>query len=186
MTESTNVEPKKRARLPLWVIVLAFVALLAFLLLLGLGLSRSQEGTMTVGSDVRPFTLTTFDGKTLQTADLKGKVIVLNFWASWCTTCETEAADLEVAWQGYKQNGDVIFLGVDYADTEPEALAYLKKFSITYDNGPDLGTKISQMFHVRAVPETYIIGRDGKLAYKQIGPFSSVAEIQRIIDGLLQ
>jgi cytochrome c biogenesis protein CcmG/thiol:disulfide interchange protein DsbE len=186
MTELTNVEPKKSAHLPLWVIVLAFVVLLAFLVLLGLGLSRSQQGTMTVGSEVKPFSLSTFDGKTIQTEDLKGKVIVLNFWASWCTTCETEAADLEDAWQGYKESGDVIFLGVDYADTEPEALAYLEEFTITYDNGPDLGTKISQMFRVRAVPETYIIGRDGKLAYKQIGPFSSVAEIQGIIDRLLQ
>ena len=81
--------------------------------------------------------------------------------------------------------GDVIFLGVDYVDTEPQALSYLEKFQITYPNGPDLRTRISQAFRIRGVPETYFIDSEGKLAFKQIGPFSSLAEIKSVIDPLL-
>lgn len=186
MTQSTNGDQKGRGRLPVWTVTLAFVILLGFMMLIGLGLKRSQEGPITVGSTVKPFTVVTFDGKAINTADLKGKVIVLNFWASWCKPCESEAADLEEVWQAYKSSGDVVFLGVDYVDTEPEARAYLAKFNITYDNSPDLGTKVSQMFRIRGVPETYFIDTNGKLAFKQIGPFNSAAEIRGIIDGLLQ
>ena len=130
--------------------------------------------------------LTTFDGETINLTDLKGKVVVLNFWASWCKPCEQEAADLEAAWLAYKPRGDVVFLGVDYVDTEPEARGYLEKFNITYPNGPDLGTRISQAFRIRGVPETYIIDQENVLRSVQIGPFRDLSQMQSMIDPLLQ
>ena len=175
-----------RRGLPTWVVVIAFIILLAFLTLLGLGLRRVQSGPIRIGQNVPAFMLTTFDGKTINSADLGGKVIVLNFWASWCKPCEQEAAELEQAWQMYKPGSKVVFLGADYVDTEPEARAYLKKFNITYPNAPDLGTKVSQMFRIQGVPETYFINTKGELAYVKIGPFTSVDEIKSVLDGLLQ
>ena len=147
---------------------------------------RNQEGPVTVGETVPDFTLTTFEGEQISLADLKGKVVVLNFWASWCKPCEEEAAELETAWRIYLPGGEVIFLGVDYVDTETEAMVYLEKFDVTYPNGPDLRTQISQAFRIRGVPETYIIGKDGKLAAFKISPFLSLAEIQGMIDPLLE
>src|SRR4030066_120862 len=76
----------------------------------------------------------------------------------------------------------VLFLGVNYVDTEPEALAYLERFDITYPNGPDLGTRISQAFRIRGVPETYVVGPDGVLTYVKIGPFESLDEILTIVE----
>ncbi len=79
----------------------------------------------------------------------------------------------------------MVFLGVDYVDTEPEARSYLAKFDISYPNGPDMGTRISQIFNRNlGVPETYFIDRQGKLAYTQIGPFGSVQEIQSVIEAV--
>lgn len=166
-------------RILVWAIVLGLLALLA------LGLRRAQQGPVTVGDQVPNFTLTTFDGQPLSLDEQKGKVVVLNFWASWCKPCEQEAADLEAAWKFYEDRGDVVFLGVDYVDTEPEARGYLEKFSITYPNGPDLGTRISQAFRIRGVPETYFVDREGVLRYVQIGPFSSLEQIKATIDPLL-
>ena len=80
----------------------------------------------------------------------------------------------------------MVFIGVDYVDTEPEARKYLKKFNISYLNGPDLQTRISQMFRIKGVPETYILDQDGKLVASQIGPFTSEAQIQAMIDPLLK
>ena len=93
---------------------------------------------------------------------------------------------MEAAWQSYKDGGQVIFLGADYVDTEPEARSYLEKFEITYPNGPELGTRISQFFRIKGVPETYFIDQDGKLVFVQVGPFTSEAQIHAIIDPLLK
>jgi cytochrome c biogenesis protein CcmG/thiol:disulfide interchange protein DsbE len=182
--ETTTTSTGKR--LPLWVMGASFAGLLAFLALIAWGLNRNQAGPIVIGQKVPGFSLTTFDGQTLKTADYSGKVVVINFWASWCQPCEQEAPALEQAWQVYKQGGQVVFLGVDYVDTEPQALAFMKKFSVSYPNGPDLRTVISQMFHTTGVPETYILDRQGKLAYVKKGPFMSVVEITSVVDGLVK
>jgi len=168
-----------------WGAILAWITVFALLALLAVGLLRNQEGPVTVGEKAPNFTLTTFDGDQISLKDLQGKVVVLNFWASWCKPCEEEAAELETAWRIYKPRGDVVFLGVDYIDTETEANAYLEKFDVTYPNGPDLRTQISQAYRIRGVPETYIIGQDGRLAAFKISPFVSLGEIQGMIDPLL-
>jgi len=183
--EVTADKPKTR-RVPTWIGVIAFAALFGFLILLGIGLLQNQAGPITIEQRVPPITLTTFDGKSMLTTQMKGKVIVINFWASWCQPCASEAADLQQAWQQYAPNGQVVFLGVDYVDTPPEAKGYLNQYRITYPNGPDLGTRIAQTFHIQGVPETYIIDRTGKLAYKEIGPFSSLDSIISVIDPLLK
>jgi cytochrome c biogenesis protein CcmG/thiol:disulfide interchange protein DsbE len=175
----------KKSRGRKWGAIIAWIAVFALLALLAVGLLRNQEGPVTVGELAPNFTLTTFDGEQISLNDLDGKVVVLNFWASWCKPCEEEAAELETAWRIYQPRGDVVFLGVDYVDTETEAIAYLEKFGVTYPNGPDLRTQISQAYRIRGVPETYIIGKDGKLAAFKISPFISLGEIQGMIDPLL-
>jgi cytochrome c biogenesis protein CcmG/thiol:disulfide interchange protein DsbE len=186
MENELIIEKTNKKSLPVWAVALAFVILLAFLIMLYLGLRNAQEGPITIGQTVPPFELTTFDGEILQTADYAGKVIVINFWASWCQPCESEAAELEEAWRYYEPSGEVVFLGVDYVDTEPEALGYLEKFDVTYPNGPDLRTSISQMFRILGVPETYIIDSSGRLAYLKKGPFFDINEIHAAVDGVLQ
>jgi cytochrome c biogenesis protein CcmG, thiol:disulfide interchange protein DsbE len=173
-------------RLPVWVVVAAFLVLLAFMALIGWGLNRAMRGGLLVGDSVPPFSLTTFDGQEIATEAYAGQVVVINFWASWCKPCEQEARELEEAYQHYRTGDDVIFLGLAYVDTEPNSLAYMQKFGITYPNGPDLATRVSQMFRVRGVPETFIIDRTGHLAYVKVGPFSSTQEIIRAVDSVLQ
>lgn len=170
---------------PQWGRILAWTGLTALLVIVGLGLIRTQEGPVRAGQEAPEFTLTTFDGEVITPEDMEGKVVVLNFWASWCKPCESEAADLEAAWRMHQSRDDILFLGVDYVDTEPEARGYLEKFDITYPNGPDLRTSVSQAFRIRGVPETYIIGKDGVLVHSQIGPFNSLAQIQSVIIPLL-
>lgn len=150
-----------------WVV---WVLLLGLLAVLGFGQVRASQGPVGVGARAPDFQMTTFDGQQINTAELRGQVVVVNFWASWCKPCEQEALELELAHQLFKDQG-VVFIGVDYVDIEREALAYLERFEITYANGPDLGTEISQAFRTRGVPETYVIGPDGRIAAVQIGPY---------------
>jgi cytochrome c biogenesis protein CcmG, thiol:disulfide interchange protein DsbE len=189
MTETSISAPRRGV--PLWVQVIVWVFLVGLLIIVAMGLRRAQQGTVQPGQKLDNFTLPLYsgyqiDGKSeISLEDLRGKVVVINFWASWCKPCEQEAAELEQAWEEYQPTGEVVFLGVDYVDTEPEARIYLKKFGITYANGPDLATRISQYFRIQGVPETYFIDQEGVLKYVQIGPFTSVDKIRVQIDPLL-
>ena len=66
-------------------------------------------------------------------------------------------------WEAYQDRGDVVLVGVDYVDNTQDALAYLAEFGITYPNGPDLETKISDAFRIQGVPETFVVGKDGNI-----------------------
>jgi cytochrome c biogenesis protein CcmG/thiol:disulfide interchange protein DsbE len=163
-----------------------WIGLIALLIMLAIGLRRTQQGPVVRGEKAPDFAFTSFDGKAWESRELAGKVIVLNIWASWCKPCEQEAADLQSAWEIYQDRDDIVFLGLDYVDTEPEAMAYLEKFQISYPNGPDLGQEIYEDFRASGVPETYIIDQTGTLAYVKIGPFNNLSEILSAIDPLLQ
>lgn len=178
MSEELGQIPEKKS-FP-WGTIVTWVLVLGLLLLVGLGLMRTQEGPIGIGKRVPDFTLTTFEGEEYSIEDYRGHVVLVNFWASWCKPCEQEAAELEQAWRNFKDQG-VMFLGIDYVDTEPEALAYLSKFDITYPNGPDLGTKISQAFRIRGVPETYIVDPSGIIVDIKISPYLSLGEIEEAL-----
>lgn len=177
--ETVNQEQVKRP--PTWIIVLSFAVLVGFLALIAWGLRRSMSGPIRIGDRVPEIEMTTFDGEKIHTSQFRGKVVVLNFWASWCAPCEQEAAELEEAHQLLKEEDIAVFLGLAWTDTEPKSLAYLEKFGITYPNGPDLRTAVSQMFRTRGVPETYIIAPDGRLNYVQVGPFESTEQILTVV-----
>ena len=192
MSQEPNTAPAPKRGVPLWAQILIWIGLLGLLGLLAAGLLKAKNPILGVGLSVPDFTLTLFRGyeyngaSEVKLSDLNGKVMVINFWASWCQPCRTEAADLETAWRSYEETGQVVFLGVDYVDTEPEARAYMTEFNLSYPNGPDMGARISQIFNRNlGVPETYIIDQQGILRFIQIGPFQSVAEIQAIIAPLL-
>jgi cytochrome c biogenesis protein CcmG/thiol:disulfide interchange protein DsbE len=164
-----------------WGVVLAWSAVLGLLALLGFGMIRAQEGPLQLGEPAPDFTLEAFDGRRLDTEEMRGRVVVVNFWASWCVTCVDEAEELEQAYQMYQDQG-VEFIGVDWSDTESKALAYLDQYGITYPNGPDLGQRIYQAYRVRGVPETYVLAPDGTLALVKIGAFQSLEGIVRAIE----
>ena len=163
-------------------LIVAFAVILALLGLLAWGLRKVQAGP--VESGMAPdFTLTSFDGRTLTLSELRGQVVIINFWASWCPPCREEAAYLEQTWRKYKDKG-VIFIGVDWVDTEKEALAYMDEFDLTYFNGPDIGTRIAQAYNIQGVPETFYVAKNGELRGVHIGPLKS-PELDEKIDELL-
>lgn len=138
--------------------------------LLGYGFTRDPRAIPTplLAKPATPFALTLFDGRTLRLEELRGQVVFLNFWASWCPPCRAEARVLETAWRTYKDRG-VVFVGVDTQDREEAARDFLREFGITYPNGRDASGRIPLDYGVWGLPETFIIDREGRVTYKHVG-----------------
>jgi cytochrome c biogenesis protein CcmG/thiol:disulfide interchange protein DsbE len=182
VTPETEAAAPQRSGVAHWGRLLAWVAVLGLLALTGWGLWHSRLTQVASGASP-DFTLTQFDGQTFRLSDQHGKVVVINFWASWCLPCRQEAPALEATWRAYRDRG-VVFVGVDYVDTDAEARRFMAEFDNTYPNGPDLGTRISQLYRIKGVPETYFVNAKGDLRGVIIGP-TTEAELQHRIDALL-
>lgn len=170
-------EPKPAVRRVAWWQWLVMALLVALLGLVAVRMQRIgplAAGQVGNGQPAPDFDLVTYDGDLIKLADLRGQVVVINFWASWCIPCEDEAADLESTWQQYKDQG-VVFLGVAYVDTETGARAFMDRFGLTYPNGPDLRTEISHRYRIKGVPETFVVGKDGLLRKLFVGPTTAAA-----------
>jgi len=121
-----------------------------------------------IGRPAPPFTLPLMDGGEMKLEDLRGKVVFLNFWASWCPPCRAEARLLEASWRRHRGE-DVVFLGINMQDREEPARAFLREFDITYANGIDAGNRIAIGYGIWGIPETFFIDRNGRISYKHIG-----------------
>jgi cytochrome c biogenesis protein CcmG/thiol:disulfide interchange protein DsbE len=179
--ENAGVVKPQKAGLNVGVLI-SFALVLALLGFLAWGLRKAQAGQ--VSSGIAPdFSLTGFDGRQVNLSELRGQVVIINFWASWCVPCREEAAYLEQTWRKYKDQ-EVVFIGVDYVDTEKAALAYIEEFDITYINGPDLGTEVSDAYNIKGVPETFYVSKSGELKGLHVGPLKA-PELDQKIEELL-
>lgn len=178
-TEAAPAAPPTRA-VALWRVF--FIAVpVVFILFLGLRLYETNTSEQRAAGEAPAFAFTTFEGEEISLADLRGKGVVLNFWASWCDPCRAEAALLEATWQKEKENG-IVFIGLDYLDQEPAAKAYLAEYNVTYPNGPDLQSQAARRYGIKGVPETFFIDPEGKIAHMVIGPIVNEAQFAEALD----
>ncbi|MCL5996937.1 MAG: TlpA family protein disulfide reductase [Chloroflexi bacterium] len=146
-------------------VILAAVGLVG-IFIAGMVLSAQPGNRPSAGSPAPDFAMTLYKDyradlpETIKLSDLRGRVVVLNFWASWCVECTKEADALEAVWREYRDRG-VIVLGVDYLDTESAALKYLQQYDTTYPNGVDLQQEVSRAYRITGVPETFFIDKEG-------------------------
>jgi peroxiredoxin len=146
-----------------WLLVLG--AAIGILLLTAYGLSSVRPPESTAAPD---FTLSFFDGSKISLHELGGRVVVVNFWGSWCPPCREEAPALEKLWREYEARG-VSFIGVNINDASDSAMAFIQEYGITYPNGPDPYGRIATAYRVSKVPETFLISREGLITERLIG-----------------
>jgi cytochrome c biogenesis protein CcmG/thiol:disulfide interchange protein DsbE len=155
----------------MWKKILVPAALVGVIALFAVGLTRDPRAVPSplVDQQAPDFSMTTFDGKPFSLSDNRGKIIVLNFWASWCyPACYEEAPVLEATWRSFGEKG-VMVVGVDIQDTEKKARAFIDQFKLTFPNGQDTSGKISIDYGIYGVPETFIIDREGRIVFKRAG-----------------
>lgn len=167
-----------------WAIPAAVLPVLA-LLAYGFWTNPREIPSPLLGRAAAPFALTTFDRTPLTLENLRGKIVLLNFWASWCIpACYDEAPTLERTWLSYKDKG-VMVVGVNVQDTEEPARKFLVRFGHSFPNAPDPKGHVAVDYGVYGVPETFFIDRRGQVRFKHVGALTDEAARQRL-DSLLE
>jgi cytochrome c biogenesis protein CcmG, thiol:disulfide interchange protein DsbE len=150
--------------------VVTSVGLLAALFAFGLGRNPSIVQPAIEGKSAPAFTLRSLDGsRGYSLRELRGQVIVLNFWASWCADCIAEHPSLQRAFARYRDE-KVVFLGVSFEDSTRAAQSFARQMGVGWPLLADPGSATAIDYGVTGVPETFVIGPDGRIVAKTIGP----------------
>jgi cytochrome c biogenesis protein CcmG/thiol:disulfide interchange protein DsbE len=163
--------------------IAAGVIVLTVLVLLGNALVAGSSDPPQAGAPVPDLEYTALDGSPMNLASQRGRVVVVNFFASWCNPCRQEAADLERAWLEYQDQG-VQFFGIAYKDASSKAQAFLDEFEVTYPSVVDQSNRAARDYGLTGVPETFVIDQKGLLARHFLGPITH-AQLSQEIDRLL-
>lgn len=166
--EQTAVDPGLvafRRRVARW---LFRAAALMVLLWSWLGFVGSSDGQSNDLGMLPSFSLPTLQGETLEGASLEGQVTVVNFWASWCPPCRSEAPVLAAVAADTSGSG-VTFLGVLHQDRREPALAFAEEHGLHFPTVVDDG-RLARSFGVRSIPMTFVVGADGRILARHFGP----------------
>jgi cytochrome c biogenesis protein CcmG/thiol:disulfide interchange protein DsbE len=163
----------RRGKLILQAAAVTVVALLVALL--GWRVVQQEEGRgldAALAAGKRPlapdFALEALDGEeTIALRDYRGKVVVLNFWASWCLPCKSEAPLLQSVWERYREAGLVV-LGVDAQDLKSDARKFVERYELTYPIAHDRDGVTLGRYGYNAFPETWFVDREGRLVGEHI------------------
>jgi cytochrome c biogenesis protein CcmG/thiol:disulfide interchange protein DsbE len=180
-SQTSDLEKTGRRYSPAW--IAAGVVSLVVVVLLGYGLLFKPLSALQVGSPVPDFQLTAFDGSPMRLSDYRGQVVVVNFFASWCTPCREEAPAMEQTWQAYQGRG-VQFFGIAYKDAASKAQAFLQEFDATYPSTSEPGNRTARDYGVTGVPETYVVDQQGTLVRHYLGAITK-AQLSQDLNQLL-
>jgi cytochrome c biogenesis protein CcmG/thiol:disulfide interchange protein DsbE len=166
-----------------WLIPFAALPVLA-LLAYGFRVNHRDIPSPLVNRPAGTFALTSYSGEPMRLEAYRGRVVVVNFWASWCMpACYEEAPVLERNWRAYREKG-VMVLGVDIQDKPEAARKFIDQFSLTFPNALDPSGKVSVDYGVYGVPETFFIDARGNIRAKHVGAVTDDV-FRREVDRLL-
>jgi len=164
----------------------ALLSILVSLLLVSVSFSQTDTTTLTKVGDKAPvFSCVTIDGKTVDISKMQGKIIMINFFATWCGPCMLELPVLQKnIWDKYKDNKDfaLIILGREHTEKEVSDFVKLKKFTMPF--APDPKRAVFSLYATQSIPRNVIIGKDGKIIFQSMG--YTPEELKKIEDLLAE
>lgn len=182
--QATATEEKGGSRL-----LITFTALLILILAFGVVWMQSAKyEPLTVGKAAPDFELPGLDEKMVKLSDFRGKVVFLNFWATWCKPCREEMPSMEVLYKNFEKDGLVVLaVSIDRVTTKKDIPPFVKGMSLTFPVLVDSWGQTDKRYKLMGVPETYIIDQEGILREKVIGPRDwTLLDNLKIITGLLK
>lgn len=132
---------------------------------------RAQDNStlVKIGQQVPAFTVKMFDGSTVDIRDLKGKVVLLNFWATWCPPCRQELTRVQKDIIDRFRGRDFVFLPISRQEKYETVKAFREKTGYTFPMGLDTERKIFPLFATETIPRNFVIGKDGKIVFMETG-----------------
>ncbi len=193
--EPTIAQQRKRHRLTIFAVAFVIVGFIT-VLAIGLKLDPNKIPAALLCKSAHNFQAKLFQGEdylpdgalasehVVELNRLKGKVVVLNFWASWCVSCRAEALDLEAYWQAHKEKG-IVVLGIAVQDQEEDAKTFAASYGKKYILATDHTGRAALEYGVTGVPETYIINEEGIVIKKFTGPVTT-QELNDLVENRAQ
>ena len=143
----------------------------AILLLLGAAACDVKPGTGSVGETAPDYRTAALMGDSVSLAQLRGDVVLLNVWATWCQPCREEIPALEKIHRTYVDRGlAVVGVSVDAAGDEKEVQSFAREFGMTYAVWLDPAQRVNDLFRLVGVPSTFLLDREGTILWKHLGP----------------
>ena len=173
-----------------WILIAAFASIIGGALWAGVLFFSDEFKQVTVGSRAPRFSAVTLDPvpRTRTLADYKGEVMLVNIWATWCPPCEREMPMLQSIHEQYRAKGlRLVAVSTDAPGMENAIRSFVKKYGLTFDVLYDPEARIMQDYMTPAQPESFIIGRDGVIRYKQVAAITDrdAVQIRALLEQLL-
>lgn len=125
-----------------------------------------------IGTEAPEIMLTTVDGKAFRLSELRGRPVILNFWATWCTPCVEEVATLQACSTRYSQ--EIVIVGINADEPRNDVLDFIDEHALTFTMLLDPDSRIQNLYEIRGFPTTFIIDREGIIRAVHIGYLSDV------------
>ncbi|WP_447977781.1 TlpA disulfide reductase family protein [Candidatus Nitrospira bockiana] len=173
MTEQILTKPAQadspRARSKLVIVLISMVILVVAFGIVWMQSAKYEP--LTVGKEAPDFSLPNLEGQTVQLSDFRGKVVFLNFWATWCKPCREEMPSMEVLYKNFEHDDFVVLaVSIDRVTTKKDIPPFVKSMNLTFPILVDSWGQTDKRYKLMGVPETYIIDQQGILREKVIGP----------------
>ena len=149
----------------------SFITLILALFNLSIMVAQEDPSTLLKTGDTAPvFTCKTIDGKDFDLSKCKGKIVMINFFATWCGPCNQELPVLqETIWEKYRNNPDFVLIILGREHTEKEVKDFVSKHKFTMPFAPDQGRAVFKQYASQNIPRNVIVGKDGKIIFQNIG-----------------
>jgi peroxiredoxin len=174
-----------------WYVLIAVAVVFGGVWVLASRVPQSTDGVVGAGLETAPrkgfsapdFSLTTLDGATVRLSDLRGKAVLINFWASWCGPCRAEMPHIQAAYEEHVDDGLVV-LGVDQSEPPATVARFADEFGLTFPIPLDNDGQVSAAYQARALPTSFFVDTDGVIRDTFTGPMSA-GHIESMLEGIL-
>ncbi|HEY83275.1 MAG TPA: TlpA family protein disulfide reductase [Dehalococcoidia bacterium] len=136
-----------------------------------------------VGHPAPDFSLKDLDGNTVRLRDLRGRVVFINFWASWCPPCRAEMPEIEAVHQEYKDKG-VVVIGVDISEPESVVRQYIRQGGFSWTIVLDSTGEVARDYRITAIPTSFFVDRDGVIRAVNVGAMTKRAMEEKLAQAM--